>query len=72
MELWRTGTRTWGDRRCGSVYFTENDGLCDVYAVVLGGHQVGVIEHYGNRILICPDYDDVYDREFDEIVKGMW
>ncbi len=70
MELWRKGSRTWGDRKCGAVVYCENDNLCDIYSVVLDGHQIGIVEDYGNRVNSCPDHDGD-DALFATVVKGL-
>ncbi|KIH97605.1 hypothetical protein LP52_17965 [Streptomonospora alba] len=64
IHIYARGTRTWGDRRRGSVVRVDNDGLCDIYEVAFDGKVIGEIEAYDNRILWCPDFDGVADDVF--------
>lgn len=64
---------SWKDKVCGQAWVTHNDGLCDVYAVTLDGHQIGIIEDYGTRISLFPDLDDVpaYDAALRAAREGL-
>lgn len=73
MEI-QTPRRTnspWKARHRGCAYYCHNDGLCDVYEVVLDGHVLGIVEDYGNRVVPFPDLDDVNDKLFSLVVGAI-
>lgn len=75
IELYRHNgaNSSWRDKKCGAAWLSHNDGLCDVYQVVLDGRMVGIVEDYGRRISLHPDLDDVasYDVALRAVREGL-